>query len=497
MTRGGWLGIDLGTSSAKGVLIDADGAVLARHTVPYRSTYGSNGEAEQDPADYVAAARALIRMCGGPERVDGIGLSGQTPSLVVVDADGNPVRPAMTWQDHRAAAEADDLARVFGPADSVFGTALPWTAAFPPAKLLWLARHEPRGVARARWLLQPKDFVGLHLTGSPSSDPWSTKGLCHIGTGAPADAVLLHTGWSSDVVPPLAHGWHERGEVTSRAAAAFGVRAGTPVAVGWSDAMAAMLAAGAFSQPTGFILSGTSSIVGVSMESAPPDAPGLMTIPDTCAPLTVRFGPTESSGASVQWLARLLGRELTDVLDLAASYDGEVPVFTPYLAGERAPVWRTDVRGSFAGLSAEDGPAALAFSVVMGVCLSEADVLATAEEQSGKQVTEIRIAGRGAASAPWRGARLAALGRPVRLLDEPDVSALGAAMLGAAAASGGDLRQAPDPEGRAELLGPAAGVRTDAADRLRRYRAVARHTVTEHDRLTASGLRDLSGTHDL
>lgn len=487
MTPRHWLGLDFGTSSAKGVLLDGAGTVVARQAVPYPSSYGGAGEAEQDPAAYLAAAREVIAACCDGATVRGVGLSGQTPTLVLVDADGDAVRPAMTWQDHRASAEAEELARLLGPAEPLVGTSLPWTAAYLPAKLLWLSRHEPDSVRRTRWLLQPKDFVGMRLTGASLSDPWSSKGICHVGTGQPADAVLAHTGWSEHAVPPLDHGWHRRGRVTAAAAAEFGLAQSTPVAVGLSDAMTAMLAAGAFHEPTGFVLTGTSSIVGLSLADGPSSAAGLMTIPRTCAPLSVCYGPTESSGASVQWLSRLLGRDLDDVFALAASAGAEVPVFVPYIAGERAPVWRTDVRGAFGGLSVDDGPEALALSVVMGVCLSEADVLDVAEHETGRRAADVRVAGRGAAKPPWRNTRLAALGRPVRMLEEADVSAFGAAMLGAAAAADGDFDAARALAGHAELLEPQPGASEAAADRLLRYRVVARRSVSVSERLPAPG----------
>jgi xylulokinase len=482
---GGWLGLDFGTSSAKGVLLDGAGTVLARHSVAYESRYGGAGEAEQDPAAYLTTAHEIVAACGGGERVRGIGLSGQTPTLVLVDADGEPVRPALTWQDHRAHAEAEELAEALGPAEPLVGTSLPWTAGYLPAKLLWLSRHEPDNVARTRWLLQPKDFVGLRLTGSPTSDPWSSKGVCHVGTSEPADAVLGRTGWSEREAPPLAQAWHRRGEVTSGAAAAFDLCGGTPVAVGWSDAVAAMLAAGAFDGPTGFVLTGTSSIVGLSLDHAPSQGTRLLTIPATCAPLAVRYGPTESSGASVQWLARILGRDLGEVLELAASAHGDVPVFAPYIAGERAPLWQTELRGSFGGLSAEDGPETLALAVVMGVCMSEADVLAVAEEEAGSAAPQVNVAGRGTTQPPWRDARLAALGRPLRVLDEADASAFGAAMLGAAAAAGNDLDAARVLVGGAEELNPGPGAAEAAAERLVRYRAVAGTAVAASGRVAA------------
>src|SRR6266496_3312149 len=134
-----------------------------------------------------------------------------------------------------------------------------------------------------------------------------------------------------------------------------------------------MLALGAFDAPAAFVHFGTSSIVGVSLngEAVPIGDSSLMTIPATCAPRCVVYGPTQSSGASVGWLACLLGRSETDVLELAAAATAAGATFVPYLAGERAPIWRSDVRGALVGLSLADGSAEIAAAVVAGVCLSE------------------------------------------------------------------------------------------------------------------------------
>ena len=471
-SKGRWLGLDVGTSSVKALLVTSGGIVEGRASVAYPSNYGLGGEAEQEPQTYLEAARRAIAECGATTgALDGIGLAGQTPTIVLVAANGAAVRQALTWQDHRADAEARELADTYGPAEPLFGTDLPWTSGYIPAKLLWLARHEPKSVAATRWVLQPKDFVGLTLTGSPASDPWSSKGLCNVKTSAPVAEVLAGTGWPAKVVPPLAQAWEARGAVTSRPAARFGLPEGTPVSVGWSDALAGMLAIGAFDEPTGFVLAGTSSIVGMSTTDPPRSSKPLLEIPAACAPLPVLYGPTEAGGASIEWLARLLGREPREVLELAAAATGTdgAPVFVPYLAGERAPIWRTDVRAVLLDLSLEHGAEDLARAVVTGVCLSELHVLATAEEQLGRAAGEVHVAGLGALAAPWREARLAVLARPLHLLDEPNASALGAAILGAAAANGAELGAALELRGQGELAVPALS-KAQAAERgLARY----------------------------
>ena len=477
-----WLGLDFGTSSVKAVLVRGDGSVAGRASAGYPTSFAPGGVAEQEPGDYLRAAREAIAACGaGGMPLQGIGLAGQTPTLVPVDGKGEPVRPALTWQDHRADDEARVLQEELGDPEPLFGTRLPWTAAYAPAKLLWLSRHEPQTVARTRFFLQPKDYVGLRLTGSPLSDPWSSKGLCHVLTFEPATRVLEHVGFDGRVAPPLAHAWERRGAVTSEAGAAFGLPEGVPVSVGWSDAVAAMLAVGAFEAPSAFVLFGTSSIVGVTSSRALPAHPGLLELPATCAPLAVHYGPTESSGASIEWLARLLRCEPAEVLALAASVepDRSSPVFVPYLSGERAPVWRTDVRAVVLGVGSEHGPAELARAVVDGVCLSEADVLAVAEHHTVSAPAAVAVGGRGAGQAPWREARLAALGRPLHLLGEPEASALGSAMLGAAAAEGA-LAATGLLRGVMETVAPESGSRPSPA-RLARFRQAAHASLSWQD----------------
>jgi xylulokinase len=431
--RGLYLGIDVGTSATRVSLVREGGTRTA--SASYPTTRNRPGEAEQDPMAWIRALATALRRVGADlSEVTAVGLCGQTPTLVPVDEAGEPVRQALTWQDTRATAEAAELQAALGDPEPLIGTALPWSAANTPAKLAWLARHEPATRQRSRWLLQPKDFIGMRLTGSPASDPWSSKGICRVTDGTPAAEVLAACGWPLDACPPVRAAWEPRGTVSAAAARTFGLPEGIPVTVGWSDALAQTLAAGCLQRRSAFVFSGTSAIVGAPVADPALRADGLYSVPDSCAPLPLLYGPTQSSGASVAWAARLLGRRPAEVPALAAQAGEDFPAFVPYLSGERAPLWNQRVRGLLLGLDAGHGPPEIARAVLTGTLLSARHVLDTVSAVTGSPVGEIEFVGRGADDPAWQAVALETLGAPVRFHADPDMSARGAAVLAAIAA---------------------------------------------------------------
>lgn len=430
-----WLGLDFGTSSAKAIVVDDHGHVLARARTRYALFRGRSGEFEQDPRAYVAALRRLARALPNLGDLSGIGIVGQNPTLVFLNASLRPVRPAMTWQDMRAAAEASELAARLGDPVVHFGTSLAWAPTNAPAKLLWLSRHEPQTREQTRWIVQPKDFVGISLTGEVASDPWISKGLCNVETQRPPAKVFEVAGWSTDVVPPLAPAWTTRGQVTKSAALTYGIPAGVPVAIGWSDALAPLLAVGAYVEPSAFVSTGTSDVAGVSAMQVPRDAGALYSVPATCAPIATIYGPTQAAGGSVDWVAHTLGVSARRMYEMAAAArTTELPAFVPYVAGERAPVWRSDVRAVFMGLDIHHGPQELARAAVLGAACSDRHVLEAAEATVGRASGPVLVAGASGTSQYAHAIRASVIGRPLRVLAEPEASALAGAMLGASAA---------------------------------------------------------------
>jgi xylulokinase len=429
------MGIDVGTSSTRVSLYAQDGTLVASASGAYPTHRPGNGVVEQDPLDWLEAlTNCVAQLPLASHDLLGIGLCGQTPTMVLVNDAGSPVYPAISWQDTRSAEEATELESAFGDPVQLVGTSLAWSASNMPAKLLWLSRHEPDAVARTRYVLQAKDFIVQALTGNIVTDAWSSKGLCNVLTGQPISALLQRTGWSDGVCPPVKTGWSSAGEVTAFAEDTFGLPAGTTVSVGWSDAFTQILASGSFESNSAFVFTGTSSIVGSPLSGSTATASGLFTVPKTCAPLPLLYGPTQSGGASLEWAARLLDVDVEGLIELASRSQDDPPVFVPYLSGERAPLWNTRVRGLIAGLDAAHGREEFARSVVAGVSGAAREILALVSEATGQRPTHVEVVGRGVGNAAWESMLLADLGLDLRFHDDADLSVRGAAILGAAAA---------------------------------------------------------------
>jgi xylulokinase len=478
----GWLGIDLGTSAAKALLVDDSGQVLAEASSQYSMTRGA-GTAEQDPDAYLQSAAQLIAVVRDAGSISAVGLVGQTPTLVLVGGDGTPVRPAITWQDTRAWREAAELAAIVRDSTAAIGTSLAWAPGHPAARLLWLSRHEPEVVSHTALVLQPKDYLGLALTGSGVSDPWSSKGLCDVLTGAPAEELLEAAGWPARVVPRTAPAWSARGTVTAQGSARFGLLQGTPVSVGWSDALSPILAVGAFADRAAVVATGSADVAAVVNPTVPLDASPLYSVPRSCAPIPLVYGPTQSSGSAIAWFGRLVGLKPEQLYRLAADLPlealADVPTFLPYLAGERAPLWRSDLRAVFQGLSMDHELPALALAVISGVACASRHVLDRAVEITGSRPETTYLGGLVADVAVGRAVRAAILGRTITVRSPAHSSTLGAAMLGAAAA-GAELAEVVDQMvGTARRLEPSSSAVEAGAVAYQRYRRAAAAALGE------------------
>lgn len=404
------LGLDLGTTEAKAGLFDLDGKPLgiARQACPM--DVGPDGRAEQDPAAWWSALAASVRALEmtGIDLVAICGV-GQGPTLVALDADARPVRPAITWQDRRAGGATG------------FGL-LP--------RLAWLARADPAAVTGARWLLGSWDALGLWLTGRAATSLQAHETPL-------ADDVLRAAGIDPARIPPPVAVGVVLGGLRPAAAERLGLAPGIPITAGVNDGTASMLGAGLLRPGDAVDTGGASGGFGVYADR-PLELPGTFSAPAPIEGRWVLGGAMASTGAALTWLrdALLGGRWTLDELEAEAA--GLAPgagglVFLPYLAGERAPIFDELARGAFVGLTLDHTRGHLARAVLEAAAYAIRHV-AEPILAAGVPVTELRLAGGPARSDLWARIKADVTGFPVAIPRVGETAVLGAAILAAVGA---------------------------------------------------------------
>lgn len=441
------IGLDVGTTSCKGGLFDGRGRLLALATSPYPVQRPRPGYVEQSAEWYWDGAKECIQEllaspAADPRLLAGFSACGQAPTLILLDADALPIRPAILWQDTRAAAEAEALAR--DPGTNVLaawlGLRWPVDASLPLARFLWLRHNEPECLARTRTVLLPKDLVHLRLTGRASTDTWSAKGLVHQGTRLPLAALHDLCGLDASIIPPVAHSDEVVGRVSASAASATGLPEGLPVVAGWTDAMAAMLGSGALDRAgLAADVSGTSEVIGLTLNGRPETTGPLLVSPVVNTGRWQLYGPTQSSGGSLGWALHALATPPLDVAGALTLAESAPPgaddlIFLPYLEGERAPLWDPRARGAFIGLTSSHSQAHLLRAILEGVAYSVRHILHMAEALAGTTARELRVAGGGSRLALWNQIKADVTGRQVCPCVTSENGVLGAAMLAATGA---------------------------------------------------------------
>lgn len=421
MTPETLIGIDVGTTAVKAVLVTLDGRVLDDYAASYPTARPRPGWVEQDPDDWLAHAVAALQRFAGPG-LRGIGLTGQVNTHVFADADLRPVRPAIVWQDGRAAAEAAAIDATVAAGEKLawFGAPMPIDASHALARMAWVAAEEPEAWARTAHVLAPKDWLLARLTGALAADPIAAVGLAGRDLGYVAALIERVPGAAARLAPladPLA----------AIAPVAAGLPcAGTPVTLGTMDAWAGMFGLGVAADGQAMYLSGTSEVLGIVSARTEP-TPGVIVFPPWRG-LTLHAGPTQAGGASLDWLAGLLGQPAAVLGETAGGIGRTSPLFLPHLEGERAPLWDAGARGAFAGLTARSDPAALALAVMEGVAFSARLAFEALEASAALRPAEIRAGGGGMRAERWCQIRANALGRPLLRVGPASPAALGAAV---------------------------------------------------------------------
>jgi len=409
------IGIDVGTTSVKGALFDARGTVLKTYSQRYPTQRPAPGHVEQDAGDWITHVKAALADLGP---ADALGLCSQVNTHVFVDEKGDALLPAFTWQDGRCAAVAAELDARVSAADKLnwWGAPLPIDASHVLARMAYVAKHHPDIWAKTRWVMAPKDYCIFQLTDEVVADPMTCFGIIDQNLQVIPSLVDLVPG-AAKRLPPIA---------------GFTTSAGTidamPMVVGAMDAWSGLLGAGVCEEGQGLYLSGTSEILGLVSETKVP-TPGVIAFAK-CEGITLHAGPTQSGGAAVDWIAKVLNVNAGEVSALAAKADlRHTPLFLPHLEGERAPLWDAASRGSFAGLSSSAGAPEMARAVLEGVAYSARLAFEALEASGASRPDVIHHSGGGAASDIWGQIRADVLGKPLRRTAMRDAGVLGAALM--------------------------------------------------------------------
>jgi xylulokinase len=455
------IGVDIGTTAVKAVMADLSGRRLAAYAAAYPTARPGPGLVEQDPFDWLGHVEAaLAQFAAVGAEVLGIGVTGQVNTHVFCDPGFALLAPAIVWQDRRAAAAGAALEAGITVADktAALGAPIPIDASHALARMAWMAAERPKVWAATAHVIAPKDWVIARLTGVAGADPLASVGL--VGTDLTyAGAVLGLMARAGDVLPPLSDPLDPAGVVQA------GPFAGVPVVRGTMDAWAAMFGVGVARNGQAMNLSGTSEVLGLISATRNP-VPGVITFP-AWRGITLHAGPTQGGGASLDWLGRIVGRDaaaltgLTEGVAIAA----DSPLFLPHLDGERAPLWDSAAKGTFAGLTNRTGPGEMVVAVMEGVAFSARLAMEALEAAGGMRPGVIRAGGGGTVADRWCQIRADVFGRPLVRMQARDCGAVGAVVLaGVGAGVTGDLAAgaaALVPEDRRFLPDPDAAVLAD------------------------------------
>ncbi|HYM98129.1 MAG TPA: xylulokinase [Aestuariivirgaceae bacterium] len=461
------LGIDVGTSSVKVVLVDEAQKVQASASSPLKLARPQNGWSEQQPDDWWKAAVAAIGAVRKKKPkafsvIDAIGLSGQMHGATLLDRTDVPIRPAILWNDGRAEKECRELEEKEPGLREIAGNiAMP---GFTAPKLLWVKKHEPENFRKIAKVLLPKDYVRLKLSGDHASDMSDSSGTLWMNVAERrwSGELLAATNLSDEQMPQLFEGTAVTGDLSQALQKKWGLARRPVVAGGGGDNAAAACGIGAVKPGESFVSLGTSGVLFVSNERFSPNTANAVHAFCHAIPRTWhQMGVMLSATASLEWLARVLGEPAPRLTRaLGQTVKGPAPVlFLPYLSGERTPVNDAGARGVFCGLGHESDRKVLTHAVLDGVAFAFRDCL-EALRKAGTQVERATAVGGGSKSKLWLKIIATVLGIPIDVPVAGDFgAAFGAARLGLVAMSGADPGTV--------LIRPKMAVRVDPDSRSR------------------------------
>lgn len=427
------LACDLGGTSFRAALIDADGAIRAESVAPGPAGREEGGAAEIDANRWwlrlvectKELAEAEPALFAGARAV---AICGVTRTQILLGRDDALLRPALTWKDTRSEAAAATLRAELEGRHSEAGNL---NAFHPVARLAWLKRTEPDVFDQIDCVLEPKDYLNLRLTGQRCSDAVSLARLLASSVLQNDVAPLASIGLSTAILPPIREPWDSVGTVQAGLPAPLDRLVDRPVFCCSNDTWAAVTGLGAMRTGHAYNISGTTEVLGVVGEREV-SAEGLLTV--DWRGLTQLGGPSQNGADTVSWLLDMVGRRGGPVISeiqalLAEPRQPQPLLFLPYLQGERVPYWNPSLRGAFIGLNRRHGATDLAWAVLEGVAFLNRIVLERAEAALGEAVGDIRFGGGGAANPVWCQIKADICGRPVVVGRAKEPGLLGAAIV--------------------------------------------------------------------
>ncbi|GAA3764530.1 xylulokinase [Salinactinospora qingdaonensis] len=446
MARAALIGLDLGTSGVKALVIALDGTQLGEADHPHPVVSPEPGWAETAPMAWWEAAVSAVRAArkqAGEVEITGIGVDGQMHGLVLTDADATPVRPALLWADQRAEEVMGRWTQLSAPQRARLAN--PLTPGMTGPLLRWVAEHEPESLHRSQWALLPKDWLRMRLTGRAVTDPSDASAtlLWDMPEETWSQPALEACGVGAQLLPPVAASASCAGSLSEAAATELGLPPGISVATGTGDTPAAVLAGGlAPGQAQITVGSGAQIVVPVA---EPTPAPGVHVYRTADDSGWYRMAAVQNAGLALEWLTTLLAATW-DELYASVEYGrpgADGVTFVPHLTGERTPILDASATGSLLGLRLGTDRAALLRAGVEGVALS---LRHAATALAGGLPDQVRLAGGGSHHPAFRRLLADVLNvelHPIRLRS---ASALGAAILAARAAGLDDPHVQPEHE---------------------------------------------------
>lgn len=473
-----YLGIDIGTSSVKALLLAEDGSIAGQASAPLSVSRPRPFWSEQAPEDWWHAVEATVAALDADlrARVRGIGLSGQMHGAVLLDASDAVLRPAILWNDGRSQEQCAELLRINPRTPSLTGN--PVLAGFTAPKLLWVRDHEPAIFAALRTVLLPKDWVRLRMTGEKVSDMSDASGTLWLDVARRqwSSAMLDACGLDIDTMPRLCEGSSVSGKLLPEVAARWGM-ARVTIAGGGGDNAAGAVGLGAVEPGETFLSLGTSGVIFTVTDGFRPCPSGAVhafahAVPERWHQMSVML----SASASLDWATRFLRFSTVTALLSAARKANEDsgPIFLPYLSGERTPHGDPAAMGVFFGLTNGTGPAEAARAVMEGVAMGLRDGL-DALVAAGATIGDIGMAGGGSRAMDWGEIIAAALGHSLVWRAGSDLGpAMGAARLARLATGEGSLHEVCAPGPVFARIDPAPALTDRMAQQQLRFRALYR-----------------------